>query len=60
MTLKQEITLGIFMGVTLFLVLLAIVFATGATFGQRCTAMGYSDLEHSQCVTTLATGEDLK
>jgi hypothetical protein len=60
MNLKQEITVGIAMGLTLFFVLLAIVFVTGATFGQRCTAMGYSGLEHSQCVATLAAGEDLK
>lgn len=50
----QPIETGTRAGVVLFLIILAFVFATGSTFGQRCTAMGYTGPDHAQCVESFA------
>lgn len=34
------------------------VIATGSTFGQRCSAMGYTGLEHNKCVIELSQGKE--
>lgn len=43
--------------VALFLILLATVFLTGQTFGQRCKAMGISGTGFDLCVKSLSSGK---
>jgi len=38
-------------------VLIGLVFATGSTFGQRCSDMDYTGTEQSECVTNLSKGK---
>jgi hypothetical protein len=35
-----------------------LVLATGSTFGQRCSAMGYTGLDHNKCVIELSQGTE--
>lgn len=35
------------------------VFITGSTFGQRCSEMGYTGLDHNKCVIELSQGKEV-
>lgn len=43
-------------GAILFIAIFGFVFATGQTFGQRCTAAGWFGFEHEKCVSRLVSG----
>jgi len=47
------------LGSILAAILIVLVFATGSTFGQRCTKAGYEAEEFKACVDRLAKGESL-
>jgi ABC-type microcin C transport system permease subunit YejB len=58
MSFEKLVVIGFVSGIATFALLLIFVFATGSTFGQRCTAMGYSGDDWSQCVDGLSRGEE--
>jgi hypothetical protein len=41
-----------------YILIMFFVFATGSTFGQQCSAMGYTGLEHNKCVIELSQGKE--
>ena len=43
----------------LWVLLVVFVFATGSSFGQRCSAMGYTGLDHTNCVIALSQGKEV-
>lgn len=53
---ERNIFTIIVIGLFWFAALVATVFITGQTFGQRCTAAGYQGSEHRQCVQKLSQG----
>jgi hypothetical protein len=56
--MDEKITIIVSVGGLLAsIVLIGLVFATGSTFGQRCSDMGYTDTKHSECVTNLSKGK---
>ena len=40
-----------------YILVMGFVIATGSTFGQRCSAMSYTGLEHNNCVIELSQGK---
>ena len=40
------------------ILIMGFVLATGSTFGQRCSAMGYTGLDHNKCVIELSQGKE--
>jgi hypothetical protein len=41
-----------------YILIMGVVIATESTFGQRCSAMGYTDLDHNKCVVELSQGKE--
>jgi hypothetical protein len=41
-----------------YIFVMFLVLATGSTFGQRCSAMGYTGLDHNKCVIELSQGKE--
>lgn len=58
--MKNPIVCGLILGFLLPALVMFIVFASGATFGQRCTkAFPESALEQERCIYKLSKGEPL-
>lgn len=55
--MEKVFSINIAMPLALLVLLVVVVFATGSTFGQRCSAMGYTGLEHNNCVIALSQGK---
>jgi membrane protein DedA with SNARE-associated domain len=58
MNFEKFAVISVIGGLTTFAILLSLVFATGSTFGQRCSEMGYTGTDHRICVTALTKGEE--
>jgi hypothetical protein len=41
-----------------YILIMGFVLATGSTFGQRCSEMGYNGLDHNKCVIELSHGKE--
>jgi hypothetical protein len=41
-----------------YIFVMFLVLATGSTFGQQCSAMGYTGLDHNKCVIELSQGKE--
>jgi hypothetical protein len=41
-----------------YILIMGFVLATGSTFGQRCSEMDYTGLEHNKCVIKLSQGKE--
>jgi hypothetical protein len=41
-----------------YIFVMFLVLATGSTFGQRCSEMGYTGLDHNKCVIELSQGKE--
>jgi hypothetical protein len=57
--MEKIFVITVITGLVLSILLVGFVFATGSTFGQRCSAMGYTGLDHNNCVTTLSQGKEM-
>ncbi len=53
----KAFVIGGVLGVLLSIFMIIMVFATGQTFGQRCSSMGYHGPDFSICVSNLAEGK---
>lgn len=53
---KVVIALIIGFNIIFMVILIGLVFTTGSTFGQRCTKMDYTGIEHHNCVKSLSNG----
>jgi hypothetical protein len=55
--MEKIFSITVITGLALSVLLVVLVFATGSTFGQRCSAMGYTGLDHNNCVIELSQGK---
>lgn len=57
--MEKIFSITVITGLALSVLLVGFVFATGSTFGQRCSAMGYTGLDHKNCVIALSQGKEV-
>lgn len=54
---RKAMIYGAITGFGLSIVLVGFVVATGQTFGQRCTAMGYDGTAKEKCIEDFSSGK---
>lgn len=54
--MRKVLVISCFCGVAASMALIAMVFITGQTFGQRCTAANKVGADFSRCVKRVAAG----
>ncbi len=57
--MEKIFSITVVTALALLVLLVVFVFATGSTFGQRCSAMGYTGLDHNNCVIALSQGKEV-
>ena len=57
--MEKIFSITVVTALALSVLLVVFVFATGSTFGQRCSAMGYTGLDYNNCVIALSQGKEV-